>query len=242
MKITIKTGEWGEAQQQDVLNLLADTASHVNRLLRQPFTGTIIVKAVPGGSNPKVQYRATTDDPFTIQLTSSNRFWCQYAYQFSHEFCHVISGYERLKHNPNNWFHEAVCELASIFTMRRMSERWLSNPPYPHWSSYAPSLADYAANVMSIPAAQLENGISLQTWLREHEDTLRTDPRLRNWNLVVSKAMLPHFEAEPGGWNAITKMPTSHHKLKAYLEDWHEAVSPEDKAFVAKLIELLATA
>jgi single-stranded-DNA-specific exonuclease len=36
--------------------------------------------------------------------------------------------------------------------------------------------------------------------------------------------MLPHFEAEPGGWNAITKLPTSHHKLKAYLEDWHKGV------------------
>ena len=43
--------------------------------------------------------------------------WNQYAYQFDMNSVMWLSGYEDLAGNPNNWFHETICELASMFTL-----------------------------------------------------------------------------------------------------------------------------
>ena len=55
----------------------------------------------------------------SIKLSARDTYWNKYAYQFAHEFCHVISKHDNLKENPNNWFHEAICELSiHAFTLR----------------------------------------------------------------------------------------------------------------------------
>ena len=76
--------------------------------------------------DPITPYRPSRQGPFTVFLAARDDYWCQFAYQFSHELCHVLSDYERLGEGPNGWFHEAICELASVFTLRRMAERWLT--------------------------------------------------------------------------------------------------------------------
>ena len=91
-------------------------------------------------SNPHRQISPAVHVLFIVRLmtihssfgySARDRKWAKFGYQFSHEFCHVLSNYENLKANPNNWFHEAICELASVFTLRRMAERWPTHPPYP---------------------------------------------------------------------------------------------------------------
>ncbi len=97
----------------------------------------------PTIEHPRVLYRCSQCEPYVIQLDTRGTYWSQYAYQFSHEFCHILSGYEHLKENPNQWFHETVCELASVFSLRRMAERWPIHPPYPKWADYSDSLMCY---------------------------------------------------------------------------------------------------
>ena len=136
--------------------------------------------------------------------------WSQFAYQFSHEFCHVLSNYENLKANPNNWFHEAICELASVFTLRRMAERWRTHPPYPNWADYvAAKLRDYSEKTLSRQEVQLPEGVTLQSWLSSQEESLRKGEYQREKNDLVAYALLPIFENTPEGWNAIRNFPTS---------------------------------
>ena len=104
MKISVAACCWGLGRPSDIEALLVDTASHLNRLLRTPFTGTIVV--VPASSSdptPRVHYRSYPNEPFPIQLAARDSRWAQFAYQFSHEFCHIMSDYERLRENPNGW-------------------------------------------------------------------------------------------------------------------------------------------
>ena len=108
MQICVLHGDWGNFNVNEIGKLLKNTASHLGRLLRTPFQGTICVKPSPPGEPPRTFYRESPDDPFVIQLTARDHRWSQFAYQFSHEFCHVLSNYENLKANPNNWFHEAI--------------------------------------------------------------------------------------------------------------------------------------
>ena len=237
MEISVSNSGWGAAQPIDVVVLLADVASHLSRLLVEPVVEQIKVVPVSGPETvPRTLYRCGTSGPITIQLTASDRKWAKFSYQFAHEFCHVLSDYERLGENPNNWFHEALCELASVFTLRRMAERWPTQPPYANWTDYAPALSDYADDLLADENHQLPEGLTLATWLRMHETELRQDPYIRDKNAVVAYQLLPLFEADPSGWNAVRSMPSSTGILTEYLADWHERVQLSDRSFVKRVI------
>ena len=237
MEITIEPYGWGEARPHDVGALLFDVASQLNRLVREPFAGPIRVVPAPCHDFiPMIHYRIYRRDPITIQLAARDRSWSQFAYQFAHEFCHALSNYELLRDNPNKWFHEALCELASVFTLRKMAETWPTQPPYPNWADYVGSLASYADNLLSDQERQLPPGMSLGNWLSAHEEELRNDPYLRLKNAVVAYTLLPIFEHSPEGWNAIRKLPTSAGTLAEYLAAWHQQVDEADQPFVKRLM------
>ena len=238
MEILVQRSGWGDALPVDIPALLINTASHLNGFLECPVSDLILVVPAPERDwTPRTHYRRMTDEPITIQLTARDNYWGQFAFQFSHEFCHVLSNYERLRSNPNQWFHEALCELASVFTLRRMAERWPTQPPYPNWAEYAPSLASYADDLLNNENRGLPAGMSLRHWLSVHEEQLRSDPYLRDLNAVVAYQLLPIFEAEPTGWNAVRNMPSSSGYLVEYLADWRASVASADKPFVKRLIE-----
>ena len=183
---------------------------------------------------PRIPYRASPDEPFVIQLTTRDRYWAQYSFQFAHEFCHTLTNYEEIRANPNGWFHETVCELASVFTLRRMAERWPYSPPHPNWASFAKALARYAEERISRPEVQLPANVALSEWLSSHEEILRRDPYLRDYNSLVAYSLLPIFESDPTGWNTIRKFPISHGSFADYLSDWYSLAETPDKPFVRR--------
>ncbi len=240
MTIDVELQGWGDARPVDIKAVLDDAASHLNRRVDEPVTDPIRVVAAHGeDAQPMTRYRRSPADPITIQLTARGTLWAQFAYQFSHEFCHVLSGYERLRHNPNNWFHEALCELASVFTLRRMAERWPEQPPYPNWADYAAALGDYADDLLTSPNRQLRNGVTMATWLLAHEKELRQDPYLRDHNATVAYKLLPLFEATPTAWNAVRDLPVSKGMLAEYMADWRRQVKTGDKSFVNRVMETI---
>ncbi len=238
MHLFVIPGNWGDAQLEDIGTLLIDTASHINQHLRKPFDETIHVMP---GDYPIALIRDSTHDPYTIKLSVRDRLWNQYAYQFAHEFCHVLSNYKELQNHPNNWFHEAICEVASIFTLRNMAKRWRSEPPYPNWRSYADHLDAYWHKTQSRLGTQLPDGVSLNSWLFDNEDMLRTaDYRENQQRLnqaLVAYELLPIFEVYKTGWNAVRKYPTSISTLEEYLKNWYSLVDLDDRPFVTRISE-----
>ena len=237
MQITIAQCDWGDAQVQDLEVLLSDVASHLLCSPRESLPGTIVVVPAPDSDyTPLTHYRRSSNYPIVIQLAVRGRHWAQFAYQFAHEFCHVLSNYERLRDSPNQWFHEALCELASVFTLRRMAERWPTQPPYPNWADYASALSDYAGSRLADENHRMPEGLKLATWLPKHEDELRQDPYIRYKNAVVAYQLLPLFEGDPSGWKAVRDLPNSTGFLKEYLRDWYEGVEPSHKPFVNRVV------
>ena len=59
MQLHISQSDWGDAQIDNIASLLKDTASHLNRLLRTPFKGTIYVAPSPPGKPPRAIYRSS---------------------------------------------------------------------------------------------------------------------------------------------------------------------------------------
>ena len=99
--------------------LLADVASHIVRELRHPYDETIRVMNLPTEDNPKIFYRRLVDFAHEVNLTAKGRKWSRFSYQFAHEYCHLLSGHERLRNNPNNWFHEAIDSVLDWDQVRR---------------------------------------------------------------------------------------------------------------------------
>lgn len=239
VEIGVEPDQWGESQPRDIEVLLRDVAFHLTRYLRDPIEGTIIVKPTASTKDkPRTLYRSTPEEPFTILLQARDRLWSKYSYQFAHELCHVLSNYEHLRDNPNNWFHETICELASVFTLRRMVEKWPTSPPYPNWADYAESLASYADDMLSREEHHLLPGMTLSRWLASEETSLRQNSCQRDKNAVVAYSLLPIFEAEPIGWNTIRTLPSSSAMLNDYLREWHSQVEPLDRACVEHIIQV----
>ena len=238
MEIEVLECDWGVARRDDIRKLLEDVASHIVRELRDPFEETICVLNLPG-KPPRSFFRRPGAAAHEVNLTARDRRWSQYAYQFGHEFCHVLSGHERLRCNPNNWFHESICELSSFFVLRRMAERWPTDPPYPHWADHSPSLADYAQSEAAKHKIVAPTG-SFGAWLIANENDMRKDPYLRDRNGVVALRLLPVFEQTLQGWNAVRRLPVSTGTISEYMEAWKAEVRDVDRPFVERISEALS--
>ena len=241
MEISVLQCEWGVARLEDIQKLLEDVASHIARELRDPFDGTILVMNLPAQDGPITFFRNPGNlETYEVNLTAKDRLWSKFAYQFAHEFCHVLSGHDRLRDNPNNWFHEAICELASVFVLRRMGERWQHLPPYANWASYSASLVSYAQSLTNRLAGNSPAG-SFSSWLSANENLLRANPYLRESNGVVAMRLLPIFEQEPTGWNAVRCLPATTEHIRQYIESWRNSVDGQDCGFVERIAHAIAS-
>ena len=235
LTIIVKGTNWGRGHPHNIQALLENVASHLTRHLREPLRATVEVTRYPGV--PQILLRVAGQTVYRILLNTGDTYWAQYTYQFGHEFCHLVAGYEQRFETPNQWVEETLCELASLFTLRSMAVTWKTHPPYPNWRDFAPALSHYAGGEMAkvqMPAADV-----WPVWLREHEARARADPYLRDGNRIVALRLLPHFEAYPAGWNTVRRLPTSGKRLGAFFADWKAAVRPRDREFVAQLEEAL---
>jgi hypothetical protein len=185
---------------------------------------------------PIVLFGRGPDGEFRIRLDAGETYWSQYAFQFAHEFCHILCNYIE-DDTSNKWFEESLCEMASLFALRRMAETWKTRPPYPNWKSNAPSLRKYADNRMA--EAKLPADTTLAEWCKRNEAELRKDPCLRAKNRVVAGALLPLFERSPEHWEAVACLnpgkPPGRLSFQQYLEAWHKRCPAKHRAFVREI-------
>lgn len=235
MDIQIENGDWGEARTQDIQRLLEDASRHLIRHLDKCPQGRIQVQCRPNEATPRILYRSSPDEDYVIWLTAQNRLWSKYAYQFAHEFCHLISDYERLRLTANQWFHESICEIASIFTLKQMATTWQSSAPYPNWSTYALCHDSYAQEFISRAEHQLPGGVSLPEWFHVNESSLRSDPYQRPLNGLVAVQLFPIMQASPSHWQSICHMPNTDERFESFLSLWRESCPHTHQDFVSRV-------
>ena len=108
----------------------------MTRHLRDGVDTTIKVQNWPEGTlAPIILFHHPGQTTYTILPRTGARRWAQYSYQFAQEFCHLVSGYECLEGGANSWFHESICEMAALFTLRSIGMTWKEDPLYPNWAA-----------------------------------------------------------------------------------------------------------
>ena len=232
---------WGSALTSNIKRLCENVALHFQEQLRDEHKLDGELTIVYRSQGPIAFYRSYFGggpNEYKIGLKVTDTYWSQFSYQFGHEFCHLMHNhdkiYEAIPANPNDWFQEAICELASLWVIRRMSETWADRAPYNNWVDYRFALADYANNWM-ISRPEVQYSGTGADWLKEWEDRMRRDePGAFTYARVsqLSYKFLPIFEENPEAWNAVRQMPASTGKISEYMKNWYDAVDTEDKEFV----------
>ncbi len=137
-----------------------------------------------------------------IFLNTSDNYWSQWTYQFSHEYCHHLINRDMSgEFKGLKWFEETICELSSMYHLHRLHEQWI-NSANPIQCCYAPYLKDYKDNLLS-KHSQLFSATShpgfLQSWLPIlNEPTYHRD----YYNTLAAK-MFPLFVENPFLWKII---------------------------------------
>ena len=204
-----------------------------------------------GHNGPIVLHNRNDRGEIVMRLDTERECWCQYSYQFAHEFCHILCGYKK-DPGSNQWFEETICETASLFVMRAMARAWATDPPYPHWKDYRDSLQDYTDDVIAKRHRAYEiYEKGLPTFYREHEGELRSNAVIWELNGAMSILMLRLFEEEPQHWEAVrwlNSTPSGQNEaFSDYLQRWHNAVPDRHQPFIRRLaglfgVEIASTA
>jgi hypothetical protein len=244
LDIRVQAKAFGNVSPADIAAVLRSAGSELFRYC--PHTHLAGIDVYYRADHPEIDSKRRPDGRIAMALSARDTHWAQYAFQFAHEFCHALANYADSSRqsipdtpNANLWFEESLCETASLFTLRAMSHTWQVSPPYPAFRTYAPWLTDYAQQRLALPEHRLPAGTSFSDWLRQHQPSLRKDPGHRDWNAIIAAQLLPIFEAEPAGWEAVTFLnrdsSDGQESLAEYFAHWRANCPDRLRPFVSKL-------
>ena len=247
--IEVEKVGWGGASTADIRAVLKSTASELWRHCGPTRLEPLRVQHRKAG--PITIFQRAPDGRVRIGLSPQGQFWSQFAYQFAHEFAHTLAAHTNdwkakwhSATHANHWLEESIAETASLFAMRAMAKTWETEPPYPNWKSYAPSLAKYVADWMADPARQRPAGQTFAAWFAAALPELRKNPVDRTRNAIIAQQLLPLFEREPSGWEAVTWLNlgkrVADNPFPTHLAEWQEACPKERKKFVDALAGVFA--
>lgn len=234
---------WGRADGMEVASLLQAVADVLIVSPEQVPARTIVVS--PGEGNPVTLYAKGENDEYQVRLSARDRRWSQYAYQFGHELCHIMAAFDTGAANPHQWFEETLCETAALYTLRTLATTWKTAPPYPGWEAYAPAFNAYADQLLGEPHRQLPAHTSAAAWLQENEAGLRNHPYRREKNEILANQLLPLFESQPQGWQALAVLNRDEANGQAdgdfsrHLQHWYGNANVPQQAFIHRILTLL---
>lgn len=234
-RFRVGTDGWGRASTAEVEAVLRSAAGQLWTYFPDRRIEPFVV--LRGYEGPIVHYQRNVLGEIVMKLDTHDLYWCQYAYQFGHEFCHILSNFDD-DWKGNNWFEETMCETASLFVLRRLAREWEERPPYPNWKSYAPQFRQYAGDVMD--SRSQVGSAHLGDFFRKHRRELEATPRDRALNGAMAVVLLGIMEGAPASWEAMSWLNSSPSRpgetFPAYLEKWWLAVPPKHKPFVEEII------
>jgi len=248
LDIHVQVNGFGGVSAPDITAVLQSAAFELWRCCPHSQLNGIEVYYRP--DHPQTDFKRMPTGRIGIGLSVRDSHWAQYGFQFAHEFCHTLANYGdnqrmiRYSRHANLWLEESLCETASLFALRAMSRSWRTDPPYAAWRSYAPWLNDYVEKRLALPEHHLPAGRPFLTWFRQNQSALRQNSDMRDRNTIIAIQLLPVFEAEPHGWEAITFLNRgsrdAKESLAQRLAEWRSQCPRELRPFVTRIAAVFA--
>ena len=222
--LIVENGNWGAVSLSSIRGVLESAyAALTGAFEKEPEH---VVHVTPWNrEHPLV---VSDKRPYQIFLTARDRYWSHYVYQFSHELCHILTNFDRTKEHRHKWFEESLCELSSLFVLRRLAEIWAESPPAGVFKAedFAPNHREYAESIEAKYSISSSEDIS--GWFAENICTLEESPAERNLNGVAAVALLNHFRKNPSLWSECGWLnhwnPRGDDTFSEYLDSWSDCL------------------
>jgi hypothetical protein len=134
-----------------------------------------------------------------ILLTAKDNYWCQWVYQFAHEYCHhLINGTLSGEWSDMLWFEETICELSSLYNLHKMIGFCLDHG----LPDYALSVQAYLCNLLT-KNCNVYNLNAGGNWYTKYEKTLSKNLYQRELYNAIAVLMFPLFCKNPNLWKII---------------------------------------
>ena len=233
LRIIVLPGDWGSSELEDIRRVCVSSAGTLWSQLSEDSLAPILVRRSQTG--PVSLFERGKGSEYVVELDTSDNAWAQCAFQFSHEFCHILCNYRNVP-NRQLWFEETLCESASLFALRRMAVEWKTKAPYSNWTSYSSSLGDYAADRIKKYDSQKD---PVSEFYQMHKAELEENANNRELNGYFAVQLLPLFEKTPSAWQSLRYINLGPKKenmsFEHYLSGWHDRVPAKHKQFVKKV-------
>lgn len=243
--IHVQQGDWGTARTNEIAAVLTSVAKVLAPYFPQRVSTRVRIASSRQG--PRVLLEKFPDGAHLVFLNVRDTRWDQFAYQFSHELCHIFANSQHRETSgemvrSHQWFEEALCEAVSLLTLKQMALGWENSPPYPHWKDYAPAFREYAERLLGEKHRNLPPGKSIAEWYAENRDVLGSNPYLRERNEFLATRLMALLEEAPRGLEAIgylnLKQSSFNESFEAYLEAWYSCCPEEIRDFAGRIIAL----
>ena len=190
LQLRVANADWGDADPARIMVVLEDTARELQVLSSGDAPLRILVSPAPRG--PMTLFERTPRGEHHVLLSARGSNWAHYAYEFAHELGHILTNYGQQVRDPvaarHQWFEESVCEMLSIYALRRLAARAPDDFGAPY--------AGFADLVLGEPHRRAARAVDLAAWLQANEAALRADPYQRARNDVVTMRLLEIFGRE----------------------------------------------
>lgn len=245
LTIRVQGNGWGSVSPARIEALLYAVADElVGNAPRQLDVPIVVERTL---SNPIALYERGPRGEYRVLLHASGEAWPLYAYEFAHELCHILSNFDENaaghEVRANQWFEEALCETASLYVLRSLAQRWQSDPAMRDWREHAGTLSAFADRLLNEDHRQLPAGRHIRQWLEENQARLREDPYIRQKNEALANILLPLFERNARGWEAIRFLNLDpadvQNELREYLRNWYANCPTEHRHFIGDVMAVL---
>lgn len=144
MDIILKESGFGEYNKQMVETLINYISNTLSKASAIESMKTVVICH---GSDD-VPMCSILGNTHIISLVVQENYWCQWVYQYSHEFCHhLIDGKMTGDLKGMKWFEECLCHTASMFCLAELSDQEL----WCQWGypSYALAVCQYLDQMLN---------------------------------------------------------------------------------------------
>ena len=233
-------GGWGGGKPAEISKVIAAVAEEFP--LPDRALPPVRIRHRFGG--PMISYDRDRDGWIVMHLSARDDRWYQYVYQFAHEYCHLLSHFDRKQSrdgilSEHQWFEESLCETASLYALRRLAAKWCNAAFDPQLREAAPQLEQYLRQLLAESHRRLDAGTDFATWYSRNRETLRGKPYLRELNELAATQFLPLFERNPNRWAALAYVnptqPSPEQSFSNFLAAWGAASPPDLKPLVAEM-------
>jgi len=194
--ILTENAAFGNTNYYVVRALLYMVDNNMMEAIGKPYFSTRLCVVVPTEEDPMC---VKEGEQHIIFLATKEDLWCQWVYQFAHEYCHhLIDGSLLGEWSDLLWFEETICELSSLYNLNKMIEYCINN----ELQLYAPSVKNYLENLLTknngAYKLNAEGG-----WYKQYEESLKEEGYKRDLYNAIAVLMYPLFVDNPNLWKLI---------------------------------------